>query len=302
MTDRLSALRVFVRVARSGSFSRAARELGLSQPSASRIVAALEREIGVTLFIRSTRALSATEAGAEYLARVETALAALDEAEQAARSSGELRGVLRVAASSSFTEHALIPGLGEFLMRNPKLRTVLLVNDQRQALLTEGVDVAFRFGTLADSAATARRLGSIERVLVASPGYVRGAGRPKVPADLGSHAIIEGPTGTEGWTFQKDGRRVSLRLEGRLVVSANQSAVAAAVAGLLATTGIIAARKELANHTLVRVLPEWQMDVVDVHAVFPSGRRAKAAARALADHMAGAFRDWATISSKREFS
>jgi DNA-binding transcriptional LysR family regulator len=303
MTDRLSALRVFVRVARSGSFSRAARELGLSQPSASRIVAALEREIGVTLFRRSTRALSATEAGAEYLARVETALAALDEAEQAARGSGELRGVLRVAASSSFTEHALIPGLGEFLMRNSKLRTVLLVNDQRQALLTEGVDVAFRFGTLTDSAATARRLGSIERVLVASPAYVRRAGRPKVPADLGSHAIIEGPAGAEGWTFQKDGRRVSLRLEGRLVVSANQSAVAAAVAGLgIVTTGIIAASKELANRTLVRVLPEWQMDVVDVHAVFPSGRRAKPAARALADHMAGAFRDWATISSKREFS
>ena len=147
---------------------------------------------------------------------------------------------------------------------------------------------------------------SIRPIAVATGGWPRShpaRGRPKVPADLGSHAIIEGPTGTEGWTFQKDRRRVSLRLEGRLVVSANQSAVAAAVAGLgIATTGIIAARKELANHTLVRVLPEWQMDVVDVHAVFPSGRRAKAAARALADHMAGAFRDWATISSKREFS
>ena len=147
---------------------------------------------------------------------------------------------------------------------------------------------------------------SIRAIAVATRGWTRShpaRGRPKVPADLGSHAIIEGPTGTEGWTFQKGGRRVSLRLEGRLVVSANQSAVAAAVAGLgIATTGIIAARKELANHTLVRVLPEWQMDVVDVHAVFPSGRRAKAAARALADHMAGAFRDWATISSKREFS
>ena len=90
-----------------------------------------------------------TEAGAEYLGRVETALAALDEAEQAARGTGELRGVLRVAASSSFTERALISRLDEFLVRNPKLRMVLLVNDQRQALVTEGVDVAFRFGSLA---------------------------------------------------------------------------------------------------------------------------------------------------------
>ncbi|TMH14215.1 MAG: LysR family transcriptional regulator, partial [Betaproteobacteria bacterium] len=238
MTDRIVALRLFVRVARAGSFSRAARELGLSQPSASRIVATLEKEIGAALFTRSTRALSLTEAGAEYLARVEAILAALDEADLAARGTGELRGVLRVAASSSFTEHAVIPRLDDFLGRNPKLRIVLLVHDQRQALITEGVDVAFRFGSLGDSTATARRLGSIERVLVASPAYLRRAGRPKAPADLNSHAIIAGPMGTDGWTFEKDGRRVSLRLEGRLVVSANEGAVAAAVAGLgITTTG-----------------------------------------------------------------
>src|SRR5437773_4850391 len=135
MTERMSALRVFVRVARSGSFSRAARDLGLSQPSASRIVAALERELGAMLFTRSTRALSLTEAGAEYLGRVETALAVLDEAEHAARGTGELRGVLRVAASSSFTEHALIPRLDEFLVRNPKLRMVLLVKDRKSTRL-----------------------------------------------------------------------------------------------------------------------------------------------------------------------
>jgi DNA-binding transcriptional LysR family regulator len=288
----MSALRVFVRVARAGSFSRAARALGLSQPSASRIVATLEKEIGAVLLTRSTRALSLTEAGAEYLGRVESALGDLDEAEQAARGTGELRGVLRIAASSSFTEHALIPRLDEFLRRNPKLRMVLLVNDQRQALVTEGVDLAFRFGSLADSAATARRLGRIERVLVASPAYLRRAGSLKAPGDLNSHSIIEGPMGTEGWTFEKDGRRVSLRLEGRLAVSGNEGVVAAAVAGLgIATTGIIALRKELANHSLVRVLPEWRLAAVDVHAVFPSGRVAKPAARALVDHMAGAFRE-----------
>jgi DNA-binding transcriptional LysR family regulator len=292
MTDRMSALRLFVRVARAGSFSRAARELGLSQPSASRIIATLEREIGATLFTRSTRALSLTEAGAEYLARVEGALTALDEADHAARGTGELRGVLRIAASSSFTEHALIPRLDEFLSRNPKLRIALLVNDQRQALITEGVDVAFRFGPLGDSAATARRLGGIERVLVASPAYLRRAGRPQAPADLSSHAVIAGPMGPHSWTFEKAGRRVSLRLEGRVFVSANEGAVAAAVAGLgIAATGVIASRQELAQQSLVRVLPDWQMGSVDVHAVFPAGRAAKAAARALAEHVAGEFRE-----------
>jgi DNA-binding transcriptional LysR family regulator len=251
----------------------------------------LEKEIGVTLFTRSTRALSLTESGAEYLTRVEAALAALDEADHAVRGTGELRGVLRIAASSSFTEHMVIPRLAEFLGRNPKLRVVLLVNDQRQALITEGVDVAFRFGSLGDSTATARRLGSIKRMLVASPAYLRRAGRPRVPAELNSHAIIAGPTGTDDWTFEREGRRVSVRLESRLMVSANEGAVAAAVAGLgIANTGSIASRREIANGALVRVMPEWQMGSVDVHAVFPAGRAAKVAARAFADHMIGAFR------------
>ena len=292
MSDRLSALRLFVRVARAGNFSRAAREFGLSQPSASRIVATLEGEIGASLFTRSTRALALTEAGVEYLARVEPVLAALDEADHEARGTGELRGVIRVAAASSFTVHAVIPRLPDFLKDHPRLRVELLMNDLRQALISEGVDVAFRFGPLDDSTATARRLGSIQRVLVASPAYLRRAGRPKVPADLNSHALLVGPMAADRWTFEKNGRQVSLRPEGRLVVSANEGAVAAAVAGLgIASTGIIAARKPLANRKLVRVLPDWETGSVEVHAVFPAGRASKAAARALADHMLGAFAD-----------
>jgi DNA-binding transcriptional LysR family regulator len=292
VSDRLSALRLFVRVARAGNFSRAAREFGLSQPSASRIVATLEREIGASLFARSTRALALTEAGAEYLARVEPVLAALDEADHTARGTGELRGVLRVAAASSFTVHAVIPRLPDFLKDNPRLRVELLMSDLRQALISEGVDVAFRFGPLDDSTATARRLGSIQRVLVASPAYLRRAGRPKVPADLNSHALLVGPMAADRWTFEKNGRQVSLRPEGRVVVSANEGAVAAAVAGLgIASTGVIAAGKPLASRKLVRVLPDWDTGSVEVHAVFPAGRATKAAARALADHMLGAFAD-----------
>jgi len=292
VSDRLSALRLFVRVARAGTFSRAAREFGLSQPSASRIVATLEGEIGASLFTRSTRALALTEAGAEYLARVEPVLAALDEADHAARGTGELRGVIRVAAASSFTVHALIPRLPDFLKDHPRLRVELLMNDLRQALISEGVDVAFRFGPLDDSTAIARRLGSIQRVLIASPAYLRRAGRPRVPADLNSHALLVGPMAADRWTFEKNGREVSLRPEARVVVSANEGAVAAAVAGLgIASTGIIAARKPLANRKLVRVLADWETGSVEVHAVFPAGRATKAAARALADHMLGAFAD-----------
>lgn len=290
MADRMVALRVFVRVARTQSFSRAGRQLGLSQPSVSRIIATLEKEVGVALFVRSTRALSLTEAGAEYLGRVEGALATLDEADHAARGTGELRGLLRIASPSSFSEQVLIPQLEEFLTRNPKLRLVLLVNDQRQELIAEGVDVAFRLGTLGDSTATARRLGSVERVLVASPAYLRRRGRPKTPADLSAHDMIVGPMAADGWSFEKDGRRVSLRLEGRIAVSANGGAVAAAIAGLgIAPTGLIASRQELQRGSLIRVLADWQMGSLDVHAIFPSGRAAKAAARALAEQINATF-------------
>lgn len=294
MSDRLTALRLFVRVARAGNFSRAAREFGLSQPSASRIIAALEKDIGESLFTRSTRALSLTEAGAEYLARVEPALAAIEEADQAVRKTGDFRGVVRAAASSSFAVRLMIPRLPGFLKDHPRLRIELLINDQRQSLISEGVDVAFRFGSLADSRATAWRLGSVQRVLVASPAYVRRSVRPKSPADLSSHELILGPNEMAGggWTFEKDGRQVSLRPQGRFHASANDGAVAAAVAGLgIACSGMIGCRADLMSGTLVQVLPEWRLGAVDIHAVFPAGRAAKASARALAEHMRAAFRD-----------
>src|SRR5438093_8475293 len=134
MTDRMVALRLFVRVARTGNFSRAARELGLSQPSASRIVAALEKEVGALLFTRSTRALALTEAGAEYLARVEPALAELEDADHAARGTGELRGIVRVAASSSFYVREETHRLPDFLYKHSKHRDVLLDNVQDHAV------------------------------------------------------------------------------------------------------------------------------------------------------------------------
>lgn len=290
MGDRLSALRLFVRVAHTGSFSRAARDLRLSQPSASRIVATLEKEVGAALFTRSTRALALTEAGAQYLARVEPALADLDEADHAARGTGELGGRLRVAASSSYSVRVLIPKLRAFLDRHPRLRVEILTRDDWQALIREGIDVAFRFGPLPDSTATARRLGATARVLVASPAYLRRAGRPAAPADFATHSLVVGPaiSGTETWVFEKDARRASLRPAGRIALSSNEGAVVAAMAGLgITRTSLVACREQIRDRSLVRVLPEWNLGDVELNAVFPAGRAAKASARALAEHMSG---------------
>jgi DNA-binding transcriptional LysR family regulator len=291
MSDRFLALRLFTRVARSGSFSRAGRELGLSQPSASRILAGLEGEVGAALLTRTTRGVKLTEAGSDYLARIEPILDALDEADHAARGNGELRGVLRAAMSTSFALREVAPRLPEFMKPHPALRIDLLMSDQRQDLVNEGVDVAFRFGTLTDSTAMARLITTMPRLLVASPSYLRRAGVPQAPEDLGNHAIIFGPASrnSSAWAFRKAGTDVSVQVESRLYLTVHEAAVAAAVAGLgILSGGFLGCRAELASGALVQVLPDWNMDRIDVHALFPAGRAAKPAARAFADYLAGA--------------
>src|SRR3984893_10076577 len=134
MNDRFFSLQLFARVARTGSFSVAGREMGVSQPTASRIVAALEKQVGVPLLVRTTRAVTLTEAGSEYLSRIESILAALEEADHAARGTGELRGILRVASSSAFARICVLPRLARFTDLHPGLRVEFIINDDRQDL------------------------------------------------------------------------------------------------------------------------------------------------------------------------
>lgn len=291
MNDRLQALRLFQRAARLGSFSRAGRERGLSQPSASRIIAELERAIGATLFIRTTRAVTLTEAGADYLARIEPLIASLDEADHIVRGTGELRGTLQVALSSSFGVREVIPRLPDFMVLHPALRINLQISDERQNLVIEGVDVAFRLGVLTDSSAIARKLATAPRLLVAAPEYLARAGTPQTPAELANHAVIIGPVANpeQHWSFVRDTRRLSVRVDGRLSIAVNEGAMAAAVAGLgIARTSLWGCRAELADGRLRQVLADWTMDQVDLHAVFPGGRAASPAARALVDYLSAA--------------
>ncbi len=289
MTDRLLALRTFVRTAHSGSFSRAARDLHLSQPSISRILAQLEAEVGARLLVRTTRAVSLTEAGADYLARVEPLLAALEEADHAVRGTGELRGVLRVAVSSSFGVREVIPRLPRFLERHPALRIDLGINDQRQDLVVDGVDVALRLGSLPDSSVVARKLADAPRVLAASPAYLERRGRPRNPGDLAAHAVIIGPgsAGPSAWTFSRNGQTQSVRVEGQLITAVNEGAVAGAVAGLgITLTSLWGCRAEIERGDLLRIMEDWTMEPVEAHALFPSGRAASPAARAFIDYLA----------------
>ena len=289
MSERVSDLRLLVRVIRTGSLSRAGREAGLTQSAVSRAIVRLEREVGAPLLTRTTRAVQPTDAGAEYLARIEPILAALDEANQAARGSGALRGVLRVGTVSGFAIRELLPCLPDFLQAHPGLKLEFLMDDRRQDLLGANVDIALRFGALEDSTATAKFLGWNPKLLLAAPAYLQRAGVPAVPADLEHHAIVMGPAGQarDAWRLERDGIEVTPRIEPVLSFSVSDAAIAAAREGM----GIVSAvgwscRDEVESGALLRVLPEWQLAPTPAHALFPAGRSAKLAARVFADFLA----------------
>lgn len=288
MNDRLTAYRIFTRIARLGSFSAAGRELNMPQPTVSRIVKALESELGVALLLRTTRAVTLTDAGRDFLLRIEAILDSLDDAEHAVRGTGELRGVLRVGLSSTIAVREIVPILPGFMAEHAKLKVELITDDQRQALVIEGIDVAIRFGKLDDLTAVAKHLADLPRGIVASPEYLAQYGVPESPSDIANHRIIAMQSSSPTvWNFNKNGTTTGLRLERHLLVTTNEVALASACCGLgIACMTLAAARREISAGKLVVVLPGWTMGHVPLHAVFPAGRAAKPAARVFVNYLA----------------
>jgi len=231
-----------------------------------------------------------TDAGLDFLARIESVLAELDEAEHAARGTGELRGILRIGLATTFAVREVIPRLSDFMSRHPALRIDLMMGDEREDLVAEGVDVALRFGPLSDSTATVRRILAWPRVLAASRAYLDEAGVPLTPTDLAQHAIILGPASLGGhWSFRKGDTATSFQVESRLTITASLGAIAAAVEGLgILMTPLGVCRRELQRGELVRLLPEWDAGTVELNAVYASGRAAKPSARAFVDYLIAA--------------
>lgn len=291
MKDILS-LRLYTRVARLGSFSAAAREWGLSQSQVSRIIADLESDLGVRLLSRTTRAVVPTDAGAGFLARLDPILAALDDAEHSIREGADLRGMLRMSMPASIAVHDVIPRLASFATRHPELRIQMLLGDRQRDLVKEAVDVAIRLGRLVDSSATSRLVTTIPRVVVASPAYLAQHGTPATPDALGAHRIVGGPASdvTTAWRFCRDEEEVALDLEPHFWVDENEGAVAAATAGLgITSTSAWACRRALADGTLVRLLADWTLPGIALHAYFPMGRATRAAGRAVVEHLIAGF-------------
>lgn len=270
----LNELRVFAKVVQAGSFTAAGAALRMPKSTVSRKVSELEKRVGAQLLQRTTRKLRLTEVGRAYFERAARAVAEAEEAERVVtRMQSAPHGLLRVTAPLNF--QVLGPLCSEFLARYPEVRLELVCTDRPVDLVAEGFDVAVRAGQLADSALIARRLGSIQRVVVASPRYLQAHGVPRRPAELAQHACLVFSGGREGnsWVLQSGGRSLTVAVSARMSVNDFDLLQAAALAGAgVAMLGLHTCVEDLAAGRLQRVLPGWNSPSAPLQAVYPASR------------------------------
>ena len=226
--DRFHEMQVFLAVAEEEGFAAAARRLNTSPPSVTRAIAAMEQRIGTQLLARTTRSLHLTEAGQRYLADCRRILAELDEAEEAAAGSYSIPcGHLTVTAPVLFGELFVAPLLGDYLDRFPQVNINALLVDRVVNMVDEGIDVAVRIGHLHEPGQQAIKVGEVRRVVCASPGYLDQHGRPLHPEQLRAAQIIGLSSShlVSEWAFVDAGQPLTVPIEPRLVVSANNAAI-----------------------------------------------------------------------------
>ena len=288
-----AGIAVFTRVAETGSFSTAARDLGLSKSAVSKRVAALEDRLGARLINRTTRRLSLTEVGVAFYERAVRILTELEEAEQAvSRLHGEPRGTLRINMPMSFGIGHVAPALADFMARYPELRVAMELTDRRVDLIEEGVDLAIRIAELPDSSFIARRLAPARRAVCASPEYWLRHGRPRHPAELADHTclIYTYLSAQREWRFKGPKGPVSVRVSGCLEANNGDALRDAAVAGLgvyLAPTFIVG--DDLRTGRLEEVLAEYEDSRLSVYAVYPHRQHLSAKVRAFVDFLVERF-------------
>lgn len=273
--DRVSAVELFVRVVETGSFSRAAAELKITQPTATKAVAATEQRLGVRLLHRSSRGVTPTEAGQAFYDKCKLIQAAIDEAENVAvRRQGSVGGHLRIGTSVAFGRRVLVPLVLAYMRAHPDVRVDIGFDDRYVDLVEQGMDVAVRMGQLADSTLGARYLGSNPWLMVASPEYLAQSGVPGSPQALARHRCIvySSVQGDDRWRLTPPGgETVSVAVSGPLRSNNLSAVLAAASAGMgLAILPWYVAREALEQGTVVPVLEGHALAAQVMHAVFPS--------------------------------
>ncbi|WP_443193014.1 LysR family transcriptional regulator [Novosphingobium sp. KACC 22771] len=288
--DRARAMALFATVAKEGSFSAAGRILGLTPSAISRAIDRIEARLGVRLLLRSTRALSLTAEGQAYLQAARRILADLDDAEQQIADQGAPRGRLRVSAALSHGRLCVVPLLGEFAARYPHILIDIALTDTLVDVAGGQADVAIRFGPLADSTLTARRLGESGRVIVASPDYLARHGTPQVPEDLHAHNCLNfnfrrvEPV----WPFRRDGQDFALSVHGGIEANNGETLGQLAAIGVgIARVGHFSVASDIAEGRLMPILDAYNPgDIEQIHAVFVGGAGVPARVRAFVDFLA----------------
>jgi DNA-binding transcriptional LysR family regulator len=286
--DRFETLSAFVAVADRRGFAAAARALDSSPPAITRAVAALERHLGVTLFHRSTRAVSLTDEGAAFLDRARRILADLREAEQVAMGGRSVpRGQLYVTAPVMFGRLHVLPAIDALLAKHEGLSARMMLLDRNVRIIEEGIDVAVRIGALTDSALRVIAIGSVHQTIVASPSYLAERGIPTVPADLRGHSCVVGSGVRIGsvWSFGTRGE-ASVEIVPRLTVNTVDATIEAAEAGLgLANVLSYQSAQAIAAGRLVEVLADHAPPPLPVSLLYDAGRAAMPAVRAFIEAM-----------------
>jgi DNA-binding transcriptional LysR family regulator len=295
--DRIVSMQVFVRVVETGSFSKAAAELGTTQPTATKAVAQAERRLGARLLHRTTRGVTPTEVGQQYYERCKLVVRQVEEAENVAELVGGVSGLLRISTSVAFGRRVIVPLVLRYMREHPQLQIDLGFDDRYVNLVEQGVDLAIRMGRLADSSLGARYLGSNPWMLAGAPGYLAAQGRPRTPGELAGHRclVYSSVQGDARWAFYgPTGEEYSVPVRGPLRSNNLSAVLAACRAGMgLAILPWYVALESVNQGAIVPLLEDHGLPSQEMHAVYPSPKLVPKKVSGFVDWLQGQFSgDW----------
>lgn len=289
-----AAFRVFLKVADTESFSTAAKQLGMGQPAVSKQVSALEDHLGARLLHRTTRSITLTDEGREFVGHARHAIAATDYAlERVAHVKAKPTGLLRLSCQSGFARMQVVPRLGQILQLYPDIDIDLVLQDSWPNLVEQGIDLRIHIGDIEDETVITQLIGHSRIQLYGTPDYIAQHGMPKTPQDLANYQIINftGYNRQRKWLFIKDGKQELLDIKGRVGIDNLDALREAIIHSVGITTGPQwMFKEELLDGRIVPLLSEYDMGSISLYAAYPSRRFVPLKVRMFIDYVRTEYR------------
>ncbi|NNE24882.1 MAG: LysR family transcriptional regulator [Rhizobiales bacterium] len=287
--DKIETMRAFTAVAQEGSFTAAARRLGMSTKLASKYVQQLEARLETQLFNRTTRSVSLTDVGAAYLERCRPILEQVDELDSLVKErQSSLAGPVRITAPTGFGSTRLTKALVPFMSAHHQVTIDLQLSDNRIALVEEGFDLAIRVGALRDSTLIARKLADMPMIVCAAPAYLERHGRPQTPQALATHDCLVDDNQADAtvWRFHADQGDIAIKIGGPLRANSPGAIAQMAIGGIgIARSPLYVVEAALSDGRLEQLLTEFTTDEFGLYALYPPNRHLTARVRSLIDHL-----------------